>query len=90
MEAAEPQGRRRGATRAGVNFAVVTYPKHRQKHSVVMGTDLGTQEIDSTSPQELTLLRRLVIERHWQKFAAFEAQFGRAAAELAERQAEPR
>ena len=90
LQAAEPQRGRWGATRAGVNFAVVTYPGRRQKYSVVMGTDFSSQGIGGTSPYELTLLRSLVIERHWQKFAAFEAQFSRAAAELAERQGEPR
>lgn len=38
---------------------------------------------------EPTLLRVLVIERHWQKYTTFERQFRRAAAELAEQQGEP-
>lgn len=40
-------------------------------------------------PVEPTLLRVLITGRHWQKFPTFEAQFGRAARELAEQQAEP-
>lgn len=38
---------------------------------------------------EPTLLRVLIIERHWQKFSTFAAQFARAAMELAEREREP-
>ena len=40
-------------------------------------------------PTEPTLLRALITARHWQKFATFEAQFRRAARELAEQQQEP-
>jgi transcriptional regulator with XRE-family HTH domain len=36
-----------------------------------------------------TLLRALIAERHWQKFKTFEAQFRRAARELAERDGDP-
>jgi transcriptional regulator with XRE-family HTH domain len=36
-----------------------------------------------------TLLRALVAERHWQKFKTFEAQFRRAAKDLADREGEP-
>jgi len=36
-----------------------------------------------------TLLRALVIERHWQKFTTFERQFLRAARELADQAGEP-
>lgn len=38
---------------------------------------------------EPTLLRVLIIERHWQKFGTFEAQFRRAGRELAEQAGEP-
>ena len=37
-------------------------------------------------PGEPTLLRVLITERHWQKFETFEAQFRRAAHELAGQQ----
>jgi len=40
-------------------------------------------------PGRPTLLRALIAERHWQRFPAFEAQFRRAARELAERDADP-
>lgn len=40
-------------------------------------------------PGEQTLLRALVRERHWQRFETFEAQFTRAAAELAAAEHEP-
>jgi len=40
-------------------------------------------------PGEPTLLRVLLTERHWQKFETFEAQFRRAAHELAEEAGEP-
>jgi hypothetical protein len=40
-------------------------------------------------PGEPTLLRVLVTRRHWQKFAAFAAQFRRAASELADQQGDP-
>ncbi len=36
-----------------------------------------------------TLLRALITQRHWQKFATFEAQFRRSAAELSEIAGEP-
>lgn len=36
-----------------------------------------------------TLLRALITERHWQRFGTFEAQFRRAARELAERESDP-
>src|SRR5260370_7963743 len=45
---------------------------------------------DDAAPYGPTLLRMLIIQRHWQKFTAFESQFRRAAAELAEREDEPR
>lgn len=38
---------------------------------------------------EPTLLRALVLERHWQRWQTFEAQFRRAATALAERDGEP-
>jgi hypothetical protein len=41
-------------------------------------------------PGEPTLLRVLITGRHWQKFETFEAQFERAAKELAASQGEPR
>ena len=41
-------------------------------------------------PDEPTLLRVLITGRHWQKFETFEAQFKKAAAELAGRNGEPR
>ncbi len=40
-------------------------------------------------PGEPTLLRVLITERHWQKFETFEAQFRRAARELAGQTGEP-
>jgi hypothetical protein len=40
-------------------------------------------------PGEPTLLRVLITERHWQKFETFEAQFRRAAVELAKQAGEP-
>jgi transcriptional regulator with XRE-family HTH domain len=40
-------------------------------------------------PGQPTLLRALIAERHWQNFRAFEAQFRRAARELAERERDP-
>lgn len=40
-------------------------------------------------PGEPTLLRVLITERHWQKFETFEAQFRRAAHELAGQTGEP-
>lgn len=40
-------------------------------------------------PGPPTLMRVLIIERHWQNFRAFEAQFRRAARELAERDSDP-
>ena len=48
------------------------------------------EEGDDTTAYEPTLLRVLVIRRHWQNFSAFESQFRRAAAELAEQEDEPR
>src|SRR5262245_43088867 len=44
------------------------------------------EKSDSHAP---TLLRALVTERHWQKFATFERQFRRAAQQLADRDGEP-
>jgi len=41
-------------------------------------------------PSEPTLLRVLITRRHWQKFETFEAQFKRAARELAGQDDEPR
>jgi transcriptional regulator with XRE-family HTH domain len=40
-------------------------------------------------PGRPTLLRVLIAERHWQRFQVFEAQFRRAARELAERDGDP-
>jgi transcriptional regulator with XRE-family HTH domain len=40
-------------------------------------------------PDQQTLLRALIIERHWQRFGTFEAQFRRAARELAKREDDP-
>lgn len=38
---------------------------------------------------EPTLLRQLIVERHWQKFPTFEAKFRRAAQKFAEQEDEP-
>lgn len=40
-------------------------------------------------PGPQTLLRALITERHWQRFPTFEAQFRRAARELAQREGDP-
>ena len=40
-------------------------------------------------PGRPTLLRALIAQRHWQSFRAFQAQFCRAARELAERERDP-
>jgi hypothetical protein len=40
-------------------------------------------------PEEVTLLRALVTARHWQRFETFEAQFKRAAKQLATQESEP-
>lgn len=55
-----------------------------------MDTNYLPKERDDTAAYEPTLLRILIIRRHWQKFSAFESQFKRAATELAEQEDEPR
>jgi transcriptional regulator with XRE-family HTH domain len=40
-------------------------------------------------PDRPTLLRVLIFERHWQRFKTFEAQFQRAARDLAKREGDP-
>lgn len=47
------------------------------------------QEQQAAEPGQPTLLRTLITERHWQRFRTFEAQFRRAARELAERDGDP-
>jgi transcriptional regulator with XRE-family HTH domain len=44
------------------------------------------REAENTAP---TLLRALVVERHWQRFQTFQAQFRHAAKNLAEREHDP-
>jgi hypothetical protein len=46
-------------------------------------------EQHAAEPGQPTLLRALITERHWQRFKTFEAQFRRAARELAERERDP-
>lgn len=48
-----------------------------------------SKRADGDASYEPTLLRVLVIERHWQKYTTFERQFRRAAWKLAEEQGEP-
>jgi transcriptional regulator with XRE-family HTH domain len=43
----------------------------------------------AAEPSRPTLLRALITQRHWQRFRTFEAQFRRAARELAERERDP-
>lgn len=43
----------------------------------------------SESPRETTLLRALVLQRHWQRWPTFETQFRRAAVALADSAGEP-
>jgi transcriptional regulator with XRE-family HTH domain len=47
------------------------------------------RQAHDAGPYRPTLLRALIAERHWQRFQTFEAQFRRAARELAEREGEP-
>jgi hypothetical protein len=54
------------------------------RHEGLLITEAG----EGAMPTETTLLRLLVTGRHWQKFATFEAQFRRAAVELAAQQDE--
>jgi transcriptional regulator with XRE-family HTH domain len=51
--------------------------------------ELTGQTLQATEPGRPTLLRALITERHWQRFKTFEAQFRRAARELAERERDP-
>ena len=46
--------------------------------------EVAGQAQQAAGPGRPTLLRALIIERHWQRFKTFEAQFRRAARELAE------
>jgi transcriptional regulator with XRE-family HTH domain len=48
--------------------------------------EVPRQEQETSEPDRPTLLRALLTERHWQRFRTFEAQFKRAARELAERE----
>jgi transcriptional regulator with XRE-family HTH domain len=49
-----------------------------------------TREPDrGREPGQPTLLRTLIVQRHWQSFRAFQTQFRRAARELAERERDP-
>lgn len=60
-------------------FAEALHPDQRDPHpKAVEG------QVDGP-----TVLRVLIAERHWRKFATFERQFRRAAGELAEQQDEP-
>lgn len=56
------------------------------------GGNAGTRVIngEDAGADRPTVLRALLAERHWGKFEAFEAQFARAARELAEREEDPR
>jgi hypothetical protein len=49
----------------------------------------GVQPASSERAREPTLLRMLITERHWQKFATFERQFRRSARQLADQAGEP-
>jgi hypothetical protein len=49
----------------------------------------AAQSASGVRAREPTLLRMLITERHWQKFATFERQFRRSARQLAERTDEP-
>jgi len=51
--------------------------------------EVAGQAQQAAGPGRPTLLRALIIERHWQRFKTFEAQFRRAARELAERERDP-
>src|SRR5229473_3675982 len=55
-----------------------------------METNQTPEEGNDTASHDPTLLRVLIIQRHWQKFSAFESQFRRAAGDLAEQEGEPR
>jgi len=69
----------------------------RQRHAqadcraprLTVDSSIRTTPERGAMPGETTLLRLLVTGRHWQKFATFEAQFRRAAQELAAQQDEP-
>jgi hypothetical protein len=61
----------------------------RKRQSSAEPSEILGRSGDGAASYEPTLLRILITERHWQKFATFERQFTRAAAELAEQQHEP-
>jgi transcriptional regulator with XRE-family HTH domain/tetratricopeptide (TPR) repeat protein len=52
-------------------------------------TDAARQGQQAPEPGRATLLRALITERHWQRFRTFEAQFRRAARDLAQRERDP-
>jgi transcriptional regulator with XRE-family HTH domain/tetratricopeptide (TPR) repeat protein len=71
--------------------------------SVLLGDSLAAQAAAESPPQanparepehpgkpvRPTLMRSLITQRHWQKFRTFEAQFRRAARDLAQRDGDP-
>lgn len=60
----------------------------RKRSSNHLPDQASAGSVDGTE-YEPTLLRVLIIERHWQKFTTFERQFRRAALELAETTDDP-
>jgi hypothetical protein len=56
---------------------------------LVRQAEVTGQAQQAAEPGRPTLLRALITERHWQRFKTFEAQFRRAARELAERERDP-
>jgi transcriptional regulator with XRE-family HTH domain len=64
-------------------------PVAEQDREPARQAQAAEQIAQAGEPYRPTLLRALITERHWQKFKTFEAQFQRAARELAEREGEP-
>jgi transcriptional regulator with XRE-family HTH domain len=56
---------------------------------VARKAEVTRRDQQAGEPGQTTLLRALITERHWQRFRTFEAQFRRAARELAERERDP-
>ncbi len=71
-----PVGVLLGGTPADEQATVIARPAHRVR----------VREPEQSRP---TLLRALIVQRHWQRFQTFEAQFRHAARELAERDHDP-
>jgi hypothetical protein len=82
-------GRQSNSSQRDVNDAPLVNGPRKPSTGLARRADVIKQRQGGPERYRPTMLRALIIKRHWQRFRTFEAQFRRAAREVAERESDP-